>query len=73
MIFNVGSSSCKFQIFTEDLTLLGKGLVEKIGIPGSNIEYKTAEGQEFTLEKDITFDELDKFMISYLEDNNLID
>ncbi|NOQ50513.1 MAG: acetate/propionate family kinase [Mycoplasmataceae bacterium] len=40
IIFNVGSSSCKFQIFTSDLKLLGKGQVERIGIAKTKTIYK---------------------------------
>jgi len=46
IVFNVGSSSCKFQIFTENLSLLGKGLVERIGLPKSNILYKDNNGKK---------------------------
>jgi len=73
IVFNVGSSSCKFQIFTENLSSLGKGLVERIGLPKSNILYKDNNGKKISLNKDIVFDELDNFMINFLKDNNVID
>lgn len=67
IVFNVGSSSCKFQIFKQNLDLLGKGMVEKINIPGTNISYKDASGKISKVTKDIKFDQLDKFILNFLE------
>lgn len=41
LVINCGSSSLKYQIFDMvDESVLAKGIVEKIGIPGSFIKYK---------------------------------
>lgn len=71
--FNVGSSSCKFQIFTENLDLLGKGLVDRIGLPGTNIEFKDSEGNKTEIDHDITFNELVPFLKNFFTENNIID
>ncbi len=70
---NVGSSSCKFQIFTQDLEFLGGGLVDKIGIGGTIIKYKNAAGEESVLEEDLQFDQLSEKLIGFLQDNNIVD
>lgn len=72
IIFNVGSSSCKFQIFDENLSSLGKGIVERIGIEKSTISYEDLNGKVIALEQDIIFKELDNFMINFLNDNKII-
>ena len=52
LVLNSGSSSIKFQLFNmEDEKVLAKGLVERIGIEDSAIEYENINGQE--IEKDI--------------------
>ncbi len=69
---NIGSSSCRFQIFNRDLSLKGKGIIEKIGLPGSNIIY-TEDGREDIREyKDITFEDLDKFLVDFINNNEVI-
>ncbi len=50
LIVNAGSSSLKYQLIDMDNEqTLAKGLVEKIGIPGSRIKHK-ANGREYTNE-----------------------
>lgn len=70
---NVGSSSCKFQVFTQDLEFLGGGLVDKIGIGGTIMKYENAAGEKTVLEEDIQFDQLSDKLIGFLQDNNIVD
>ncbi|MEN3185827.1 MAG: acetate kinase [Atribacterota bacterium] len=48
LVVNCGSSTVKYQLFTMDgedaCQVLAKGLVERIGIPGSRLEHKFEEG-----------------------------
>src|SRR6056297_2667266 len=47
LVLNSGSSSIKFQLFNmEEEKVLAKGLVERIGIDDSGIEYENYNGQE---------------------------
>lgn len=47
LVLNSGSSSIKFQLFNmEEEKVLAKGLVERIGIDDSGIEYENSNGQE---------------------------
>ncbi|MGM0444881.1 MAG: acetate/propionate family kinase [Bacillota bacterium] len=47
LVLNSGSSSIKFQLFNmEEEKVLAKGLVERIGIDDSGIEYENINGQE---------------------------
>lgn len=55
LVINAGSSSIKFQLFNFDatkkqptFTILGKGLVERIGIKDSNFIIEVANGSDFT-------------------------
>ncbi len=73
IIFNVGSSSCKFQLYDSQLSFIGKGLVEKIGIPGSRVKYTNSNNEEWEKSQDITFDELSGFLLGFLNENNLVD
>ncbi len=72
IIFNVGSSTCKFQIFTSELELLGKGLVDKVGIDGTNVSYKDKDGNEYNDERNISFDELDEYITDFLQEKEII-
>ena len=52
LIINAGSSSLKYQLIDmQDESVLAKGLVERIGIEGSNLAHKYGEGlkQKFEL------------------------
>jgi acetate kinase len=40
LVINAGSSSLKFKLFTTALKEIGEGIVEKIGLPGSFLNYK---------------------------------
>ena len=43
LVVNSGSSSLKYQVFNmQDQSILGKGLVERIGISGGIITHRTA-------------------------------
>ncbi len=71
LVFNVGSSSCKFQVFTDELEFIGKGQIEKVGIEGTNAFYKDVNGNELTDEQDITFDQLDQYVVDFINKNNI--
>ncbi|MDZ7672229.1 MAG: acetate kinase [Halanaerobiales bacterium] len=54
LVLNSGSSSIKFQLFNmEEEKVLAKGLVERIGIDDSGIEYENSNGQEVEKAMDI--------------------
>ena len=49
LVINCGSSSLKYQLIdTENDIVLAKGLCERIGIDGSNFEYRTNNGQKIS-------------------------
>lgn len=55
LVLNSGSSSVKFQFFNmEEERVLAKGLVERIGIEDSSLEYENDNGQEVEKDIDIT-------------------
>ena len=50
LIINAGSSSLKYQLIDmQDQSVIAKGLVERIGIEGSNLAHKYGDGQKFEL------------------------
>ena len=50
LIINAGSSSLKYQLIDmQDESVIAKGLVERIGIEGSNLSHKYGDGQKFEL------------------------
>ena len=50
LIINAGSSSLKYQLIDmQDQSVIAKGLVERIGIEGSNLALKYGDGQKFEL------------------------
>ena len=50
LIVNAGSSSLKYQLVDMDgEKIMAKGLVERIGIEGSNLAHKYGDGQKFEL------------------------
>lgn len=53
LVINAGSSSLKYQLIDMDsVTVLAKGLCERIGIDGSNLQHKNlVKGQEVKIEK----------------------
>jgi acetate kinase len=53
LVINAGSSSLKYQLIDMDsMTVLAKGLCERIGIDGSNLQHKNlVKGQETKIEK----------------------
>ena len=71
--FNVGSSSCKFQIFRENLELIGKGLIERIGIDGTNITYKDEKKEKIKESKNIEFSELTEYLEGFLVKNDVVE
>jgi len=72
IIFNVGSSSCKFHFFSKELDLLGKGLIEKIGIPGTLIKFEDAKGNKIEELKDFKFESLDTELVEFLEEREIL-
>ncbi len=49
LVINCGSSSLKYQLIdTKNDIVLAKGLCERIGIEGSNFEYKTDDGRKIS-------------------------
>ena len=54
LVINSGSSSLKYQLFNmEDETVLAKGVIQRIGIDNSYLEYEYDTNQELTIEKEI--------------------
>ena len=54
LVINSGSSSLKYQLFNmETESVLAKGLIQRIGIEDSYLEYENGEGEEIVIEKDI--------------------
>ncbi|MDO4714084.1 MAG: acetate kinase [bacterium] len=52
LVLNSGSSSLKYQVFDmENQSVLGNGLVERIGIPGGKITHKTPNGDKIPFEQ----------------------
>lgn len=50
-VVNAGSSSLKYQLIDMDNEqVLAKGLCDRIGIDGSNISHKAADGRQYTAE-----------------------
>ncbi len=53
LVINAGSSSLKYQLIDMvDESIIAKGLVERIGIPGGKLKHEYCTDQCFTLEKD---------------------
>ncbi len=56
LVVNCGSSTVKYQLFCiegeEDYQVLAKGIVERIGAPGSRLEHN-GNGQTFTREREV--------------------
>lgn len=73
LVLNVGSSSCKFQLFSEDLTLLGKGLIDKIGINGTNLFYKDIKGNVIKKEENFEHKVLAEKLKDFINENNICD
>lgn len=54
LVINCGSSSLKYEVYVmPEGKSLGKGGVERIGMPAGFISQKTADGREIHIEKDI--------------------
>lgn len=54
LVINCGSSSLKYQVFDmNNEEVLAKGLVEKIGLPGSFLKHKSGEAINKLIEADI--------------------
>ncbi len=54
IVLNCGSSSIKYQVFNmPEKKVLAKGIVDKIGLKGSNIKHTHANGKEIKVEGEI--------------------
>lgn len=54
LVLNCGSSSIKYQLFEmETKTVLAKGGIEKIGLPGAFIKFNAADGGKKVIEQEI--------------------
>lgn len=54
LVVNCGSSSLKYQVFDmSDESVLAKGLVEKIGLPGSFLKHRRGEEDNIIVERDM--------------------
>lgn len=54
LVVNAGSSSIKYQVFDmTDESVLAKGLVDRVGIPGTTLEHKPAGKDEVVIKKDL--------------------
>lgn len=54
LVLNCGSSSLKYQLFDmTDESVLAKGLVERIGIPGSRVKHNRGENDTTIRERDL--------------------
>jgi acetate kinase len=54
LVINCGSSSLKYQVFDmSDESVLAKGLVEKIGLPGSFLKHRRGEEENIIVEQSI--------------------
>ncbi|CRX36911.1 / ackA / Acetate kinase /:397400 Reverse [Candidatus Hepatoplasma crinochetorum] len=73
LILNVGSSSCKFQLFTSDLELLGKGLIDRIGIENTSFEYQDSKGKKISKKDFFLHKDLGIKLQEFIEDNKICD
>ncbi len=54
LVVNAGSSSIKYQVFNmEDESVLAKGLIDRVGIPGTTLEHKPTGKDEVVIKKDL--------------------
>ena len=54
LVINAGSSSLKYQLIDIDTeTVIAKGICERIGIAGSLLSYKPANGEKFEKQQDM--------------------
>lgn len=73
LILNVGSSSCKFQLFTSDLKLIGKGLIDRIGIENTSFEYQDSKGKKISKKDFFLHKDLGIKLQEFIEDNKICD
>jgi len=54
LVVNAGSSSIKYQVFNmDDESVLAKGLVDRVGIPGTTLEHKPTGKDDVIIKKDL--------------------
>ena len=54
LVVNAGSSSIKYQVFDmTDESVLAKGLVDRVGIPGTTLEHKPTGKDEVVIKRDL--------------------
>ncbi|BDV03608.1 MAG: acetate kinase [Candidatus Hepatoplasma scabrum] len=71
LILNVGSSSCKFQIFTKNLLLLGKGLIDRIGIEGTTFYYEDHNKNVIKEQKNFKHQDLGSELKRFIDQNDI--
>ncbi len=72
IILNVGSSSCKFQIFQDDFSPIGQALIDRIGLPGTNILYKGTNGKVIKKEHQLIFKHLVDYIVKFLTEEEIV-
>ena len=72
LVINCGSSSLKYQLINvKDEGVLASGIVERIGIDGSNLVQKVEGRDKYVIEKDMpSHEEAIKLVLSALVDEN---
>ncbi len=72
LVINSGSSSIKYQLLDmKDETVLSKGLLERVGIPGSLLKHKKGE-EKYTVERPVAnHDEGLKMVLEILTDSKM--
>lgn len=54
LVVNAGSSSVKYQVFDmTDESVLAKGLIDRVGIPGTTLEHKAMGKDEVVIKQDL--------------------
>lgn len=72
LVINCGSSSLKYQLINvKDEDVLASGIVERIGIDGSNLVQKVEGREKYVIEKDMpSHEEAIKLVLNALVDEN---
>ncbi|MBT7484569.1 acetate kinase [Candidatus Peregrinibacteria bacterium] len=71
LVINAGSSSLKFKLFDEALKEAADGLVEKIGLPGSFLDYKVKKSKDRLETKIKDHKEALSLVLKGLDDNKI--
>lgn len=71
LIINAGSSSLKFKLFDSKFNEVVHGIVEKIGLPGSFIDFKVGKKEDVLDLRVRNHDEGMKLVLGVLKENNI--